>query len=137
MVRVRDAFTLVELLITVSLLVIIIALGVPGYKKSHERADEREAISNLSLIASAMETYHVRYDNFPPANLLQVLDINTTLNIGIYEHRVDYSCTSSAATFTCTANPIAYSWDLNISNGDDGNPRCSAGTCPTCVSGGC
>jgi len=138
----QNAFTLIELMTVVIILGIIAGFGIPGYQKTRGRVIEKEGAHSLAVIASAMEMFRLRNPGYPDppggANL-DVNDINTTLSLGIIEQNINYTCADDDdnTTFTCTADPDDYTWELNISETNDGNPRCSIATCPTCVAGGC
>jgi len=58
--KTKKAFTITEIMVTVTLMGIVAAFAIPTYINVGEKADEREAIDNLTLIASAMETFHLR-----------------------------------------------------------------------------
>jgi len=92
------------------------------------KIDEQESIYNLGIIATSMETYKARHGGYPESKLNNVIDINAILSLAIIEQYVAYDCTSNNAAFTCTA-VSNYGWELNVSESDSGNPRCSAGTC--------
>jgi len=136
----RKAFTLIEFMIVVVVLGVIASFGIPNYNKSRARLNEKNAIYSLRIIASAMEMYRVRNNgNYPlGADLDNVGEINTTLDLGTIELSMVYSCTGNGIIFTCNANPDDYTWNLQVSNTSNENPRCSAGpACPTCLVGGC
>jgi len=138
----KNAFTLVELMIVVVLLGIIAAFGIPDFSKSHERVDEKEGEHSLRVIATAMEMYRVRNNGYPDPTTagfdLDVVDINTTLFLGVIEQSMTYECTDDDddTTFLCTA-VSTYGWELDVAEADEGIPRCSSGTCPTCTGAGC
>ena len=136
MLKIIKGFTLIEIMVVVILLGVIAGFGIPSYNNAREKADEREGKFSLSVIASAMENYEYRNAGYPVANLPQIDDINTTLNLGILEQTMDYDCTSSSATFTCTT-VSSYGWELDISDTSSGVVRCSVVTCPTCLPAGC
>ena len=138
----QNAFTLIELMVVVVVLAIIAGYGIPNYNKSQARVNERDGEYNLGTIASAMEMYRMRNDGVYPLGsaLDNIGEINTTLYLGIIGQNIVYSCTSDGTIFTCTANPDDYAWELDVSDTNNGNPRCStfpADPCPTCLAGGC
>jgi len=134
MQKTQNAFTLIELMIVVVVLGIIAGFGIPNYYKSQERVDERDAEYNLGTIASAMEMYRQRNDGAYAlgTDLDDVGEINTTLYLGIIAQNMVYSCTSDGTIFTCTANPIDYTGNIEVSETDLGDPVCATGpACPT------
>jgi len=75
-----------------------------------------------------MEMYKARNDGYPGSKLNNIDDINTILSLAIIEQNIAYDCTSNNTAFTCTA-VSKYGWELNVSESDSGNPRCSVGIC--------
>ena len=58
----REAgFTLVELLIVMSVILILITLALPGYKNLHIRADETSAISSVRMLNQMEGEYNTAY----------------------------------------------------------------------------
>ena len=134
MQKLKNAFTLVELMIVVVMLGMIAAFGIPNYRKSHDRVNEKTGNYNLNVIDSAMEIYRMRnagYPDPPGGAALDFDDINTILNLGIIEQNMTYACIddNDDTTFSCTA--AEGGWTLRITDTDDGNVCCSAGLCPT------
>ena len=56
----RQGFSLIELLIVVSVLAIVLALGVPGYRQYLIRANRSDATAALLRIAAAQERYYLQ-----------------------------------------------------------------------------
>jgi len=52
------AFTLIELMIVVAVIVLIVALAVPSFLTSRMRANEGVAVANLMAIRNACQTYY-------------------------------------------------------------------------------
>jgi len=130
----QNAFTLIELMIVVIILGIIAGFGIPNFTRSQARVVERDGEYNLGTIASAMEMYKIRNDGvYPLGSDIDAVDkINTELYLGIIEQNIVYSCTGLGTDFTCTANPDDYTWDVEVSDTDLGDPVCAAGpACPT------
>jgi len=131
------AFTIMEVLIVVILVGVVAAFAIPNYNKGLEKSDEREAVSNLRLIAQALEVYNFRNRQYPSANMPQVSDINTTLDLGILERNVDYSCTTPGANVRCTGTSN-YGWGVRYTTPLDSNSViCHTGGCPSCPANGC
>ena len=53
----RSAFTLIEMMIVMAIIVILIAIAVPFYQKAITRAKETVLHSNLSAMRSAIDEY--------------------------------------------------------------------------------
>ncbi len=54
-------FTLVELLIVMSVILILITLAVPGYERIHVRADETSAMTSVRMLNSGEAEYNSNY----------------------------------------------------------------------------
>jgi general secretion pathway protein G len=61
----KRAFTLVELVIVVAMVVTLAALAVPKYSSALGQARERVAIDDLERIEEALERYRVEHSSLP------------------------------------------------------------------------
>lgn len=59
------SFTLVELLVVVSVIALLMAIFLPGLRKSREQAKRVACASNLSQLGKSMITYGIELDGFP------------------------------------------------------------------------
>ena len=66
MVRRKFGFTIVELLIVISVLGIIATLVVVNFAGSRERAYSTRAQAELQTMANALKLYAEKYDEYPP-----------------------------------------------------------------------
>jgi prepilin-type N-terminal cleavage/methylation domain-containing protein len=57
------AFTLLELIIVIGIILILAGISIPNFYKAKERSLGREAISNLKLIAAAERIYRMESPN--------------------------------------------------------------------------
>jgi type IV pilus assembly protein PilA len=66
----QKGFSLIELLLVVSIILIISAIAIPNFLRSRMRANEASAVASLRAITTAAMTYSITYPdlNFP-ANL--------------------------------------------------------------------
>lgn len=87
------AFTLIELLIVVAIIAILAAIAVPNFLEAQTRSKVSRAKADMAVITTAMESYRVDYQAYPP--------INTEVSTG---GRVDYI--ESRHAFLTT--PISY-----------------------------
>ncbi len=61
----RDGFTLTEMLIVLAILVMLVALVVPGFLGAQRRADRQNAQAQIGLLRGALERYAMDTRNFP------------------------------------------------------------------------
>ncbi len=64
----QEGFSLVELLIVVTIILIISAIAIPSYMRSRMQANEASAVSSLRMINTAAITYFSTYQQigYPP-----------------------------------------------------------------------
>jgi prepilin-type N-terminal cleavage/methylation domain-containing protein len=68
--RNRNGFSLIELLLVVTVILIISAIAVPNFLRSRQRANEASAVSSIRGINTAAVTYSLTYPNLGyPASL--------------------------------------------------------------------
>lgn len=59
-------FTLIELLIVVGIIAILAAIAVPNFLEAQVRAKVSRVRSDLRAVATALESYAVSYNKYPP-----------------------------------------------------------------------
>ena len=69
----KKAFTLIELLIVVAIIVILAAIAVPNYLEAQTRSKVARTRNDLRTIAGALEAYRVDNNLYPRAFLGQAL----------------------------------------------------------------
>ena len=62
----RRAFTLIELLIVVTIIAILAAIALPNFLQAQIRAKVSRAKADLRTITTGLEMYRVDYNNYPP-----------------------------------------------------------------------
>jgi prepilin-type N-terminal cleavage/methylation domain-containing protein len=68
--RKRNGFSLIELLLVVTVILIISAIAVPNFLRSRQRANEASAVASIRVINTASVTYSMTYPNLGyPASL--------------------------------------------------------------------
>jgi type IV pilus assembly protein PilA len=68
--RNRNGFSLIELLLVVTVILIISAIAVPNFLRSRQRANEASAVASIRVINTAAVTYSMTYPNLGyPATL--------------------------------------------------------------------
>lgn len=63
-----NAFTLIELLIVVAIIAILAAIAVPNFLEAQTRAKVSRAKNDERAMATALESYYVDHNEYPPNN---------------------------------------------------------------------
>ena len=64
----RRAFTLIELLIVVAIIAILAAIAVPNFLEAQVRSKVSRTKSDMRTVATALESYRVDNNKYPPAH---------------------------------------------------------------------
>ncbi len=64
-----EGFTLIELLIVVAIIGILAAIAVPNFLNAQVRAKVARVESDFRTLATALESYHLDQNGYPPYNL--------------------------------------------------------------------
>jgi prepilin-type N-terminal cleavage/methylation domain-containing protein/prepilin-type processing-associated H-X9-DG protein len=118
----KSGFTLVELLVVISIIAILIALLLPALAKAKSLANSVACKANLHSMGVAMEEYESTYQNFLPNN-----DINGFC-VWIPELMAQMGGPGSAAAFYCPSEPIADKYVANIVQQNPQMPLYNDGT---------
>lgn len=102
----KQAITLMELMVVVVIVGIMVAFAVPNYTKAHNRAIEREMITNLRTIIAAQEIYKAQNGVYwgGPGTYYGAPDINTNLRLNLISGsgtKFDYGCAVVGTDFEC------------------------------------
>ncbi|MGC9329080.1 MAG: type II secretion system protein [Candidatus Hinthialibacter sp.] len=65
-----SAFTLIELLIVVAIIGILAAIAVPNFLNAQVRAKVSRVEADMRTLATALESYHLEFGNYPVAHLI-------------------------------------------------------------------
>jgi prepilin-type N-terminal cleavage/methylation domain-containing protein len=64
----RSAFTLVEILVVISIILLLMGLLVPMIAGILRRSREKAAETSIDLLTAALHQYQMEYNDFPPDN---------------------------------------------------------------------
>jgi type IV pilus assembly protein PilA len=112
--RTQNGFSLIELLMVITLIGIISAIATPNLLASKRAANEASAITSLRTIVSAQASY---LQSFGSGNSY-ASDLTVLRSKNLIEERLSYNAEPTksgyifrmegvGATFTCTASPIS------------------------------
>ncbi len=82
------AFTLIEILIVTVILAIVVAVALPSYFRSVQRARSAEAVSNLGVIREAELAHQAQYGTF--AEAIDLPAINAALDLELNSRTFEY-----------------------------------------------
>lgn len=109
----NQGFTLMELMISVTIIAIILAIAVPNYQRSAIRSNRAAVQAEMMQIAGLMEQYKARQLTYTGANFLGLGRSSTavtTINFprtGAATYRLDLTVSDlPAVTWTLTATPL-------------------------------
>ena len=60
----RKAFTLIELLIVIAIILILISITLPNFIRARTRARLTDALSGMKTVVAALEAYYSQYDRY-------------------------------------------------------------------------
>ena len=99
------AFTLVELMIVVTIVAILALIAIPLYSANTTAAIMSEGVSGAGTVRTALRTYYSQNGNFTGATMSNLILGSTDLE-GKYFAQADYSLpTVTASTYLIQAGP--------------------------------
>lgn len=103
----RKGFTLLEMMVVVVIIGILAGLAITQYHTAQDKALEREATSNLKLIAAAERVYRLETGAFVNCSNNSMLNGFLSLMLSVNNPKWNYTVFNASATnFTANATSL-------------------------------
>jgi prepilin-type N-terminal cleavage/methylation domain-containing protein len=126
-------FSLLELLIVMTIILILVGIAIPGYKYVMQSAHESAATTQLNSIRTMEVAYKARHDRFATIDDLvaeKLLDSRFGTAVSGYVYNISVSGGDYTATATpASTNDAKYGY---VITSDDNVPRYQEAKQPTC-----
>ncbi len=86
LLRYRRGFTLVELLVVITIIAILIGLLAPVVAIALGRGREGQILTEMGELDSAMKAYKEKYGSYPPSDLSNLTSTSSTQYIALAQH---------------------------------------------------
>ncbi len=129
----NKGFTLVELMIVISIIGILAAVAYPAYTGAIKKANRADGIDSLLSLASRMEEYYMNNDTYVGATV-NAAGTGTVGSNQTSDNLYTMSVTSATAfTYTLTASPNSADPECgNLTLNSLGQKGASAGSVDAC-----
>ncbi len=102
----RRGFTIVELLVVISIIALLIALLLPALSKARALANAVVCESNLRQMGIASQMYISQWKEYPG----NAVTLSSGQNFSIWQSRLMIYMSNNPAVFYCPAEPISENW---------------------------
>ncbi len=104
--RKQEGFTLIELMIVVSIIAIIAAIAIPSLLNARKAGNEASAISSLRTLTTVNEQYRTRFQTFA-SSMTDLSDTNYIDSVlgGGSKSGFAFSYSAGGTTWNCEADP--------------------------------
>jgi|GEM_PF-881340 len=104
----RHGFTVLEIIVVLVIISILLAMAITQYSGAKDKALEREATSNLKLIAAAERVYRLETGAYQNASNASEINNYLNLMLPVNSAKWNYSVVGANATnFTAKVNKIS------------------------------
>jgi type IV pilus assembly protein PilA len=104
----RKGFTLLELMLVVTVLAIICAMAIPSLLSARIVANEASAISTMRTLSTVSQQYKIRFGPYAASlSNLQATGFIDALVAGGFKAGYNFLYASSGSDFTCNGNPVS------------------------------
>lgn len=126
-------FTIIELLVVVTLIGLIAAFTIPDYSKAVEKSHERDLALQTTTLHGANLIYEAQNGNYwVAANETDLAVINSNLNISLMaQDGSTFNYNSDGSTYTFDGSWGGFTVRVTESPLSATNPACGGGTCPS------
>jgi prepilin-type N-terminal cleavage/methylation domain-containing protein/prepilin-type processing-associated H-X9-DG protein len=103
----KNGFTLVELLVVITIIGILVALLMPAVQSAREAARRSQCQNNLKQIGLALHNFHAQVGNFPPGEIGSTTNLTGwgTYLLPFIDQQALYQAVTAASTSSSTTNP--------------------------------
>ncbi|MBZ0165742.1 MAG: type II secretion system GspH family protein [Candidatus Omnitrophica bacterium] len=129
----NQGFTIIELLVVVTLIGLIAAFTIPDYTKTVAKSHERDLILQATTVHGANMIYQAQNGTYwVAANESNLGTINSSLNISLMaQSSATFNYNSDGSTFTFDGSWGGFTVRVTQAALSGANPSCGGGTCPS------
>lgn len=103
MARLKQAFTLLELIIVIVIVGVLATLGMISYRTTIEKSRGAEAKANLSLLRKMQFAYYLEYDRYSSGGIITELGLPAGIGYDCSalgeEHYFKYRCLANGTCY--------------------------------------
>lgn len=112
MLKIKKAFTLVEILIVVAVIALLAAIAIPNLLRARVTGNQSSAQATLKAIANALETYAIANGSYPSQTTSLIGAAPPYLNKDYFAapfNGYNFAASISDYTYSVTALPVSSS----------------------------
>jgi len=88
--RLRKAFTLIELLAVIGIIIVLVGIVMAGAGYANRAADRAKARSQLEMVQTALDHYNTTYMRYPPTKVTYKIFTNMLSFVPDLTNRMDW-----------------------------------------------